>query len=128
MPIELRLLLWSVILGLVHMVATGMAATASFGLAYNMGARDENKQPDGVAGRIQRAFRNFMESFPFFAAAVAACVSTGRHGWATRTGAELYFWARLAYVPLYAGGIPVVRTLAWGVSVAGIALVLAGVL
>jgi len=37
---------------------------------------------------------------------------------------QLYFWARLAYVPLYAAGIPYVRSLAWVVSLVGILMLL----
>ena len=44
----------------------------------------------------------------------------------TALGAQLYFWARVAYVPLYAAGIPYLRSLVWAVSVAGILMVLRG--
>ena len=37
---------------------------------------------------------------------------------------QLYFWARLVYVPLYAAGIPYVRSLVWVVSLLGIVLLL----
>jgi uncharacterized MAPEG superfamily protein len=43
-------------------------------------------------------------------------------------GARLYFWGRLAYVPLYAGGVPLIRSLVWNVATIGIVLVLAAVL
>jgi uncharacterized MAPEG superfamily protein len=36
----------------------------------------------------------------------------------------LYFWARVAYVPAYAIGVPFVRTLVWAVALAGIVMVL----
>ena len=49
---------------------------------------------------------------------------SGRHSWLTITGAQLYFWARLVYVPLYATGIPIVRTLAFLVATVGIVLIL----
>ena len=39
-------------------------------------------------------------------------------------GAHLFFWARLAYVPLYAAGIPVARTVAFAVATLGIVLIL----
>jgi len=39
-------------------------------------------------------------------------------------GAQLYFSARVAYVPLYAFGITLVRTLAWTVATLGIILIL----
>lgn len=40
------------------------------------------------------------------------------------TGAQLYFWGRLIYVPLYAAGIPVARTVAFVVATIGIVLIL----
>jgi uncharacterized MAPEG superfamily protein len=124
MTTELALLAWAVVLGLAHVLATGQFTTRQHGLAYNMGARDEQKPLTGVGARVQRAFANYMQTFPFFAAAVLAAHVAGRHGWLTVLGAHLYFWARLAYVPLYAAGIPVVRTAAFGVATAGIAMIL----
>ncbi len=124
MTTELSLLAWSVVLGLLHALATGQAATVQFGLKYNMGPRDEGKQLTGVGARVQRAFANYMQTFPFFAAAVLVAHAAGRHGWLTVTGAQLYFWARLAYVPLYAAGIPVARTVAFGAATLGIVLIL----
>ena len=73
---------------------------------------------------MQRAFANFMQTFPFFAAAVLTAHLANRHTWLTVLGAHLYFWARLAFIPLYAFGITGIRTLAFVVSVAGIALIL----
>ena len=81
-----------------------------------------------MAGRLERAFRNYLETFPFFAAPVLAAHASDTHGWMTAWGAHLYFWARLVYVPLYASGIPLVHSLAWNVATAGIALNLAAML
>ncbi|OYX75630.1 MAG: hypothetical protein B7Y85_11860 [Brevundimonas sp. 32-68-21] len=39
-------------------------------------------------------------------------------------GSALYFWARVVYVPLYALGIPYIRSLVWLVSLAGLVMVL----
>lgn len=124
MTTELSLLAWSVVLGLAHALATGQAAVQQHGLAYNMGPRDEQKPLTGIGGRVNRAFSNFMQTFPLFAAAVLVAHVAGRHTAWTVLGAHLYFWARVAYVPLYAMGVPVVRTAAFGVSVVGIVLIL----
>ncbi len=124
MTTELTLLAWSIVLGLVHVLATGQFATAQHGLRYNMGPRDEQKPLTGIGARVQRAFANYMQTFPFFAAAVLLAHVAGRHGWLTVTGAQLFFWARLVYVPLYAAGIPVVRTAAFLVALAGIVMIL----
>jgi len=124
MTTELAMLAWAVVLGLAHAVATGQIAAAQHGLRYNMGPRDEQKPLTGIGARVQRAFANYMQTFPFFAAAVLVAHAAGRHNGLTITGAQLYFWARLIYVPLYAAGIPVVRTLAFLVSMAGIVMLL----
>ena len=124
MTTELTLLAWAAVLGLVHVIATGQFATAQFGVAYGMGPRDEKKDLTGIGARVQRAFTNYMQTFPFFAVAVLVAHAADRHSWLTITGAHLYFWARLAYVPLYAAGIPAVRTAAFLVAVAGIVMIL----
>ena len=110
MTIELTYLAWSIVLGLVHAIATGQFTTAQKGLRYAMSARDEKQSLQGVGARVERAFANYMQTFPFFAASVLTAHVAGRHNGLTVGGAALYFWCRLAYVPLYATGIPIVRT------------------
>ncbi len=124
MTTELALLAWAVVLGLVHAVATGQLGLLQHGAAYAMGPRDEQKELTGIGARVQRAFANYMQTFPFFAAAVLMAHVAGRHSWLTVVGAQAYFWARVVYVPLYAAGIPVVRTVAFLVSLVGIVMIL----
>jgi uncharacterized MAPEG superfamily protein len=38
-------------------------------------------------------------------------------------GARLFFWARVAYFPIYLAGITKIRTLIWAVGIAGMAVV-----
>jgi uncharacterized MAPEG superfamily protein len=125
---ELRLLGWTIVLGIVQLLLAAMATTRQTGLLWAAGPRDEPRQPEGIAARLRRAQANLMETFPFFAAAILACHVAGREGGAALTGAELYFWARLAYVPLYALGVPMVRSIAWTVSLVGLILILGALL
>jgi uncharacterized MAPEG superfamily protein len=46
----------------------------------------------------------------------------------TALGTELYFWARLVYLPVYIIGIPYLRTLVWAVSFFGLLIVVAALL
>ena len=125
MTIELRMLGLSILLGFVHIVLSANATTRQYGLDWNLGPRDETQPPlDRMAGRLQRALRNFSETFPLFAAAVLAAQLAGRNGTLTQIGVQLYFWGRVAYLPLYAYGVAFVRTAAWAVSLLGIALIL----
>jgi uncharacterized MAPEG superfamily protein len=125
MTLELRLLALSVVLGLVHIVVASHSASLQRGYRWSASARDDPVEPlNGVAGRLDRALRNFFETFPLFAAAVLATVAAGQHNALTEWGARLYFWGRVAYLPLYAAGIPLARSLVWNVAAAGIVLLL----
>jgi uncharacterized MAPEG superfamily protein len=129
MTIELAILAVSVGLGLVHIVAASHSASLQRGYRWSASSRDEPVEPlHGVAGRLDRALSNFLESFPLFAAVVLSAHAAGRHNALTEWGAQLYFCGRLAYLPLYAAGIPLIRSLAWNVATAGILLFLVALL
>ena len=125
MPIELKILGWSVCLGLLHVAIAATLITQQRGLRWNAGNRDgEPKALTGLAARADRASRNFLETFPFFAAAVLAIAVLGKNTSQTAFGAELYVWARLAYLPVYIIGIPYLRTLVWSAAMAGIVILI----
>jgi uncharacterized MAPEG superfamily protein len=129
MTIELATLSFSVILGFVHIVMSSHAASQQRGYRWTASARDDAVPPlSGLAGRLERALHNYLETFPFFAAAVLTAHVMGRHGALTIWGTQLYFWARVVYLPLYAFGILLVRSLVWNIGTVGIALVLAALL
>lgn len=121
MAIELKMLIWTVSLGIVQLLLAAVLATAQRGIKWNVSPRDGMQAPlAGVAGRMDRAWRNLMETFPFFAALVLVAVLSGRADAATALGAQLYFWSRVAYVPLYAAGVPYLRSLVWAVGLWGL--------
>lgn len=129
MPAEIQWLGWSILLGVAQLFIAAALMTQQRGMKWNASARDGDPPPlTGAAGRADRAMRNFLETFPFFAAAVLAVAVTGSSTAMTALGAALYFWARLVYVPLYLAGIPYLRSLVWAVSLLGMLLVLAGLL
>src|SRR5437660_161257 len=99
LPVELRVLGFSAILGLVHIVAASHSASLQRGYKWTAGPRDESLAPlSGTAGRLARALANFSETFAIFAALVLAVVASGRSGALSEWGVLLYFWARLAYL------------------------------
>ncbi len=125
MDIEIRMLAWAVVLGLVQLLLAAAGMTLQRGVKWNASARDGEARPlAGVPGRLDRAWRNFLETFPFFAAAALAVIATGRQGQTSALAVQLYFWARVLYVPVYAAGIPYLRSVVWGVSMLGIAMLL----
>ncbi|HEU4663331.1 MAG TPA: MAPEG family protein [Dokdonella sp.] len=129
MSVELKMLAWAIVLGLVQLLVAASFATAQRGLRWNVGPRDAAQTPlTGLAGRLDRAAKNFLETFAFFAVAVLMLASLNRADPHTALGAQLYFWARLAYVPAYAIGVPFLRTAIWAVSLAGLFMVVAPLL
>ena len=125
MAFELQMLAAAVILGIIHLLWAAMAAQPQRGLKWNTGPRDEPVVLTGVAGRLERAFANFRETFPFFAALVLLDYLGGRLGELTSFGALIYVAARAVYIPLYAFGVPYVRSLTWVASMVGILMLLA---
>jgi uncharacterized MAPEG superfamily protein len=123
---ETTMLLWSVVLGLVQLVIATMAVNKDVGLPYNISSRDvpPPAPPGTMAGRLSRAFNNFRETFALFAVSVLLVVVLNRHDQTSALGAQLYFWARLVYVPVYALGIKIVRTIVWTISFIGLVMVL----
>ncbi len=123
--IEIQMLCWAVLLGLAQLIVATTLATKDQGLAYNMSARDlPAPSVSPLAARMLRAFANFRETFVYFAVAVLVVTVLGKANANSALGAQIYFCARVLYVPIYAAGIPVVRTLIWGASIAGLVMVL----
>jgi len=125
MSVELTMLALACVLGFVHLFLGAHFATQELGAGWNVGARDNTPPLKGrLAGRLDRAFRNFRETFPIFAVAVLIITVLDRHNARTEWGAQLYFWMRVIYLPLYAAGVPMLRTIIWLASTLGILLVL----
>ncbi len=124
MTIPMALLGWSAFLGTLHAVSTGVATTTQHGLQYGASPRDEERPLSLRRARNSRAFANFMQTFPFFAAAVLISHAALRDHGVASWGAQIYFWARVVYVPLYIGGTSTYRTPVFFISLIGLLLVL----
>ncbi len=130
LTIELRLLATSIVLGLVHLIADSHLISFQYGYRWTKSNREEPVPPlRGLASRVDQAYTNFMETFPFFAALVLAAHLTGRDGTLTLWGAHLYFWGRLGYLLAAVLGYGLVRsTLFFNAALAGIVLFLIALL
>jgi uncharacterized MAPEG superfamily protein len=125
MPLELKLLAWSVVLLLVHIVLQAATSSSELGLPYAMSPRDEGHEPRSIyARRIRRALNNLLETYPGFVALALGLVLARKTGGVGEIGAEIYLAARVLYLIVYATGVPVVRTLFWGISIIGLIMML----
>jgi len=127
MTIEIKLLLAAILLGLAHIVAMVLVLIYEQGLKYAMSARDEQRPLGLKAARLERAYQNFVHTFPFFAVPVLIAAIMNVHNLPTIYGSELYFCCRVIYIFAYVFAIPLLRTLIWAGSIAGIVMVIAGV-
>jgi uncharacterized MAPEG superfamily protein len=123
--IEMQTLFCALLLGIVQLLLATLASVAGRGLPWGVGPRDEGWPPIGKFGaRLDRAYRNFLETFVFFAAAVLLTHALGKSTHNSVLGAQIYLWARVLYVPAYAFGIPYLRTIIWVASLVGIMMVM----
>lgn len=128
MSIENWSLFGAMVLGLVHLTAASFTFKAQVGNAYTVGARDQDLRPTGVAARLDRAQRNFLETFAIFAAAVLMLETQQLGGtWLSQTGALLYLGGRTLFIPLYAAGIPWLRTFSWNIATLGLVMVMTAI-
>ncbi len=130
MTTEFRFLAASVILGLVHLIADSHLISFQYGYRWTASTR-EQPVPSlrGLANRVDQAYTNFMETFPFFAALVLVAHVAGHDGALTLWGAHLYFWGRLGYLLAAAMGYGIVRSAVFfNTALTGIVLFLVALL
>ena len=96
------------------------------GLMIAFGNRDNLPEPSPLAGRAERAAKNTLENFVLFAALALVAHAAGATSPKVVLGAEVFLWARLAYIPIYLAGITFARTAAWAVSIVGLGIMIAG--
>lgn len=125
MTTELTVLAWGSILALVHIFAAGHVKTKQYGVQWNMGARDEAlPPPEPIVGRLMRAQANYFETYPVMAAAILIVSVAGLNSQWTAIGSLLWLGCRIAYLPVYALGIPKLRSVLFLAGLAGTLMVL----
>jgi uncharacterized MAPEG superfamily protein len=125
MTFELAILAASCVFCLIQIIISSHAASVQRGYRWTASSRDAEVPPlKGVAGRLERSIRNFLETFPVFVAAVLLVHVLGRESLLSEWGVGLYFSARLVYLPLYLAGVPLLRSIVWNIAFVGIVLLL----
>ena len=107
-----------------YMVQIFLQETSRFGFDFwgIVGNRDNLPEMSVVAGRLDRAKKNMLEALPIFLPlALLALIKGGDTSEATHS-AFVFLVARVAYVPAYVSGIPILRSLVWLVGVAGLVM------
>ncbi|MEL7303279.1 MAG: MAPEG family protein [Pseudomonadota bacterium] len=113
MPVELVQVLLAVALVPAHFVPYAIVANLHLGMDYTTGPRDEPVDLPPLCGRLKRAYENYLESLPWFAIVmIVAHLSERADGLITTLG-WVYLGLRVAYVPAYVSGVPLLRSVIW---------------
>jgi uncharacterized MAPEG superfamily protein len=126
MMTDLNCLVLSAILAWLMLLVASLLRSKGWtphGRRVAFGNRDDVPPPTPLAGRADRAAKNMLESLAIFTALLAAAHFAGKANAQVQLGANLFFWARLAYWPVYLAGIIYLRTAVWFIAVIGMALV-----
>lgn len=96
------------------------------GMKAGLSNRDNLPQATPLGARAEKAAANTRENFLLFIALAGVAHAAGA-GEQALLGAQIFFWARVVYLPIYLLGITYVRSAVWGVGVAGLVLMLLAV-
>ena len=97
------------------------------GRDIGLGNRDNLKEATPMGGRAERAAKNSIEAAVFFVPLALIANAAGMDA-EVMLGAQIAFWARIAYVPIYIAGIKYLRSLVWIGGVVGYGMMVAAML
>ena len=123
----LTLVLYTAILTWLTLMAASLIRARGWtlpGMLIAFGNRDNLPDASPLAGRAERTARNTLENFVLFAAIALVAAAAGAKDPRVAQGAEVFFWARVLYVPVYYAGIVYLRTAVWLVGIIGLAMML----
>ncbi|OYU69734.1 MAG: hypothetical protein CFE28_06785 [Alphaproteobacteria bacterium PA2] len=128
MTTELTMLTYSVGLLFVLIIIQATAGIRAQGLKPLANSRDNLPPPGVFQARAKRCVDNHREGLTLFAPLilVAALAQVSNH--ATVLGAQLFFIGRVAHAGIYLAGLPMIRPLAWAVSIVGTVMVFAALM
>jgi uncharacterized MAPEG superfamily protein len=117
--LELSLVLW-----FAHLFCQMGAAGRAFSTAYLLSSRDAQLAPKGPFwGRATRAFGNYVENLVAFAALDLGLIVTHQTAWYAPTA---WIAARVIYLPLYLFNVVYARTVAAGIAMLSLLVMLWG--
>ena len=97
------------------------------GREIGLGNRDNLKEATPMGGRAERAAKNSIEAAVFFVPLALIANAAGMDA-EVMLGAQVAFWARIAYVPIYIAGIRYLRSFVWIVGVVGYGMMVTAML
>jgi len=118
MSVELTMLAYSAALLFVLVMVQAGAGIRSVGAVPLANSRDDLPPPKGFHARALRCVDNHREGLTMFAPLVLIAAVAQVSNGTTVLAAQMFFWSRVVHAVLYLTGAPMVRPLAWAVSIA----------
>ena len=119
MDTQIKMLLASTILAALHFVPYFLAYVKYWGINGIVGNRENLSNLPLWAVRARSAHQNMNENYPHFAALVLIASYLEIATTMTATGAVIFFWSRVFYLPVYILGIPWIRSLLYTSGLVG---------
>lgn len=110
---ELQILAAYGLLVLVTILLQVLGSMSTLSMGYLMSSRDEPREVGKMTARIKRALDNSVTAMALFAPAILLLEIQDRTDPASLLAAQVFLIARIIYLPVYALGVPAIRTLAW---------------
>lgn len=123
--IYMAILTWAALLAASLIRASGWTPS---GMVLAMGNRDNMPDATPFAARADRAARNTIEGFILFTAIALTAHAAGLVTPRVTLGAEIFFWSRVVYIPIYWAGIAYLRTVVWTAGMAGLAMMISALI
>ena len=89
------------------------------GLQSGLSNRQALPEETPLGGRAERTAKNTIEALLLFTPLALVAHLAGRDA-DVLLGANIFFWARVAYIPIYLFGIIYVRSIVWGIGLFGL--------
>lgn len=128
MNTEMTMLVYAVALLMLLVVIQALAGIRAQGAITMANNRDNLPEPKTFQARTKRIVDNHREGLTMFAPLVLVAMFMNLSNNATVLGAQMFFYGRVAHAVIYLAGWPLVRPMAWAVSMAGTLLVLLALL
>lgn len=122
MSVELQALLGVTAILFVLIVINGAATPLAYGFKFGLGNRDGEVAPNAFLDRSKRTLDNHIEGMLLFAPLVLAIELLNLGDGQTQLGAMIFLIARALFAIIYLVGVPVARSVAWGIGIVGIVM------
>lgn len=110
---ELQILAAYGLLVLITILLQVLGSMSTLSMGYLLSSRDEPRDVGRMTARIARALDNSITAMALFAPAVLLIHLQDKADANSLLAAQVFLAARVIYLPVYALGVPAIRTLAW---------------